>query len=465
MKIMLIVPAADCRRNFIYRLGNYVYGPGNAITGPLILGGILKRAGHDVEVYQELDKDFDPGLMARFDLVGFYTMTSNSGRAYELADIARNVMGKRVIIGGIHASTLPDEASLHADQVIKGEAENVILDVVEGRIKDTIVYAEPVNDLDSLPFPDYSVLKTPCKAANIMTTRGCPYACSFCTTSKMFAPYRERSIENVLEEIRMYKRMGFKYINFQDDNLTANKRRIKTLLKRMISENLVFRESFFFGRIDLARDDELLELLRDARLRRVLIGFESLNQETHDMINKKLNVEDIHSLAHKLSAYKIKVIAGFVIGLDTDTQEDINKAVDFCKRINAYQLQSTVLTPYPGTDVYRQLAGENRIFENDWKYYDMMNVVYLPKHFTPAELQAQFFISMHRLYSLRSLYRIFRLFGPVAFLRRIGLWLTFSLALIYYRIMERFVPGSLYFSQHSYEKHAVNTVEEVPVTD
>lgn len=466
MKVILVVPAADCRRNFIYRLGNYVYGPGNAITGPLILGGILKQAGHDVEVYQELDKNFDPGLMARSDLVGLYTMTSNSSRAYELADLARNTMGKRVIIGGIHTSALPEEALEHADQVIVGEAEHVITGVVEGRIKDRIVYAPPVRDLDAVPFPDYSVLKTPCQAANIMTSRGCLYSCSFCTTSKMFAPYRERSIDNVLEEIRIYKNAGFRYINFQDDNLTANRERIKTLLRRMISEDLVFRESFFFARIDFARDDELLELLSNAHLRRVLIGFESLNQEAHDHINKKLKVDEIHALADKISGYKIKIIAGFVIGLDTDRQADLNKAVDFCKRINAYQLQSTVLTPYPGTEVHRQLSAENRIFEKDWKYYDMMNVVFLPKHFTPAELQEQFFISMHRLYSAGSLYKIFRLFGTVAFLRRIGLWLTFSLALIYYRIMEKFAPGSLYCRQHDFGKVPVmDTVTDVPVPD
>ena len=116
--------------------------------------------------------------------------------------------------------------------------------------------------------------------------------------------------------------------------------------------------------------------------------------------------------------------------------------------------------------VYRQLAEEGRNFEKDWKYYDMMNVVYLPEHFTPAELQEQFFISMHRLYSLGSLFKIFRLFGIAAFLRRIGLWLTFSLALIYYRVMEKFARNSLYCRQHDFDKvPVIDPAADIPVPD
>lgn len=102
---------------------------------------------------------------------------------------------------------------------------------------------------------------------------------TFCTTSRMFAPYRKRSVDNVIEEIRMYKNMGFKYMNFEDDNFTADKERAKEICRRMIDEGLVFKETFFFGRTDLADDEELLGLLRDAHLTRVLIGIESLNQK------------------------------------------------------------------------------------------------------------------------------------------------------------------------------------------
>ena len=132
-------------------------------------------------------------------------------------------------MGGMHPTWLPEEALQHADQVIVGEGEKVILDVVEGRLNTRIVQGISLTNVDEAPFPDYSILKTPCVAANVISTRGCPYRCTFCTTSRMFAPYRQRSVDNVIDEIRMYKQMGFRYLNFEDDNFTADKERAKDI--------------------------------------------------------------------------------------------------------------------------------------------------------------------------------------------------------------------------------------------
>lgn len=127
----------------MYRLGGKIYGQSNVITGPLILGHILK----DTDVFV------------------FSIMTSNALRAYELADWIHEKTAARVIIGGMHVTYLPGEALQHADQVITGEGEQVILDVLEGRITDRIVAGISYENLDEVPFPDYSILKTPCKAA------------------------------------------------------------------------------------------------------------------------------------------------------------------------------------------------------------------------------------------------------------------------------------------------------------
>jgi radical SAM superfamily enzyme YgiQ (UPF0313 family) len=429
MKIVFIVPAADVRRKKLYRLGDALYGKTNSITGPLILGGILKKAGHQVEVYEELYGDLDFSGMADADWICLSAMTSNAVRAYQLADLFRQRYHRNVIMGGMHPSYMPDEAATHADCVIIGEAENVIVDVVEGRIKNRIVRAVPVHDLDSIPFPDYTILKTPCDAANVMTSRGCPFNCNFCTTSRMFYPYRHRSPGNVIEELKMYKAMGFKYVNFEDDNFTANKGRAKQILRKMIENKVVFRETFFFGRTDMANDDELLGLLRDAHLRRVLIGIESLNQKSQDYINKKQNIDAIVQCGTKLSQYKIKLIASLVLGLDTDGREDIRKGVQFSRQINAYQLQPAILTPYPGTPIYRQFESENRILVKDWQYYDMMNVVFKPNNLTPWALQKEFFLAIKKFYSFGGAIKMFRLYGADAGVRRLGLWLVIGLGL------------------------------------
>lgn len=444
MKVVFITPAADIRRNGIYRFGSSFYGRSNSITGPLILGGMLKREGHEVEVYEELYKDLEYENIKDADVICIYTMTSNAPRAYELANIFKEEYKKRVIIGGMHASALPEEALKYADQVVVGEAEKVIVDLIEGNIKESVVYASPVEDLDKIPFPDYSILKTPCQVANLMTSRGCPFSCIFCTTSRMFYPYRYRTPDNVIEELEMYKRMGFKYVNFEDDNFTANRKRAKEILKKMIQNDLVFKETFFFGRTDLAEDEELLALLRDAHLNRVLIGIESLNQESLDYIDKKQKIEDIEYCGQMLEKYKIKLIASIVLGLDYDTKEDIREAVQFSKKINAYQLQPAILTPYPGTPLYEQFEKEGRILIKDWQHYDMMNVVFEPKTMTPWELQFEFFKAVNEFYSFKGAMKIFRIFGFEAGMRRLGLWIASKFGKTFFKKKTEKEDGNIY---------------------
>ncbi len=452
LKVVFITPASDMRRLSIYRLGSSFYGRTNSITGPLILGAILKKRGHDVKVYEELYQNLKPENFKDADVIGIYTMSSNATRAYELADIIRNEYKKRVIIGGIHASGIPEEVIKHADQVIVGEAEAIIANVVEGNSREKIIHAQPVDNLDEIPFPDYSLLKTPCKCANVMTSRGCPYNCSFCTTTRMFSPYRQRTPENVIEELKMYKKLGFKYMNFEDDNFTANKKRAKEILRKMIDKKLIFKETFFFGRTDLADDEELLALLRDAHLNRVLIGIESLNQKSLDYINKKQNIADIERAGKMLSKYKIKLIASVVLGLRYDTKKDIRNSVEFASKVNAYQLQPAVLTPYPGTPLYDQFKKENRIIIKDWQYYDMVNVVFKPYNMSPWELQVEFFNALKNFYSFKGSLGMFKLFGFEAGMRRLGLWIAFILARVLFKKLSRKDNGNIYHELYKISK-------------
>lgn len=189
LNITFITPAPAVKRMPIYHFGGRLYGHSNAITGPLILAGIAKRAGHHVEAYEELNGQLPMRrLLAQTDVLCLSAMTSNAPRAYELAELFHKKGHARVLMGGMHPSYRPKEAAKYADQVFCGEAESGFIDVVEGRDTRRIVECTPICDLDTIPYPDYSVLKTPCKCANIMSSRGCPYRCSFCTTSRMFSP-------------------------------------------------------------------------------------------------------------------------------------------------------------------------------------------------------------------------------------------------------------------------------------
>lgn len=421
MKIIFLTPASDIRRSTLYRIGNMLYGHSNSITGPLVLGHILKNAGHEVSVYEELYYNIDYSKIKDADVFCIYTMTSTAPRAYFIADKLHRETEARVIIGGMHASVMPEEAAQHGDQVIVGESETVIRDVVEGRITDKIVYAQCLKNLDEAPFPDYSLLKTPCDCANVLSTRGCPFCCSFCTTSRMFYPYRERSIDSVIEELRYYKSLGFKYMNFEDDNFTANKERAKEICRRMIEEDLIFNETFFFGRTDMANDEELLDLCQKAHLTRTLVGIESLNQESLNAVDKHQSVSDIEKCAAALSRHKIRLIASIVLGIDTDSSEDIKGSIDFAKKINAYQLQPAILTPFPGTDTYKQFEAGHRMISKNWSVFDMMNVTFLPKNMTPWELQKHFFMAVRRFYTFFSSFKIGKIFGVNFGIRRLGL--------------------------------------------
>ncbi len=422
MNITMIVPTVAIKRNPIYRLGGRLYGNGNAITGPLIMGGILKRAGHHVEAYQELQGAVDYKRILKItDVVCIYTMTCLAPRAYELADMFHEKGHARVIIGGMHATVMPEEALRHADQVLVGEGEDTILDVVEGRITDPIVQCKPICNLDDVPWPDYSILKTPVKAANIMTSRGCPFRCSFCTTTRMFHPFRKRSVDSVIAEIKYYHKLGFQYMNFEDDNFTADKERAKEICRRIIAENLQFKETFFFGRTDMADDPELLELLSQAHLTRVLIGIESLNQDALDSINKHAKVESIQRACQACWDHGIRVIASLVLGLDTDGPEDIRRSYNFAKDVGAYQIQPAILTPFPKTPVFEEFEKEDRMITHNWELFDMTHVTFQPKKMSPWKLQEMFFEACDNFYDFPSAIRIWKKFGTEYGLRRIYL--------------------------------------------
>lgn len=378
-------------------------------------------------------------------------MTSNAPRGYELADYVHQNSHAKVIMGGMHATWLPQEAAQHADQVIVGEGEKVFLDVVEGRITDKIVQGIPICNLDEVPFPDYSILKTPCEAANVISTRGCPYRCTFCTTSRMFHPYRQRSVDNVIEEIRMYKKLGFKYINFEDDNFTADKDRAKEICRRMIDEGLVFKESFFFGRTDLAQDEEMLQLLHDAHLTRVLIGIESLNQKALNTVHKGQNIQSIIDAAAACEKYGIRMIASIVLGIDDDTIEDMNRSVEFAKKIHAYQLQPAILTPFPGTPVFEQFESQGRMITHNWASFDMMNVTFIPANESPWELQDEFYNAANYFYDFKSAKEIGEIFGKEYGRRRWGLALMSRLGCWGARFCSQHVKISPYYKLRHWE--------------
>lgn len=397
MRIVLIEPRA-CEANIYSKISM-------PLLGPVYLGTILRNSGHEVEIYHESIHPPDYAHLEA-DLVGISILTSTATRGYE---IAKKFPKNKVIMGGVHASLLPNEALEFARQVVVGEAEEVIADIVEGRNLDPIVYGKPVQNLDALPVPDFSLIKGYRKNPSIMpvsTSRGCPFDCSFCSVTKMFGrKYRFRSPENIIAELKSRTAGSF---FFCDDNFTAHPSRSRLLLDLMI-KNKINKWSCQV-RCDVAKDKDLLSLMSEAGCRLVCVGFESVNPMTLKAYDKKQTLEDIVSAIRAFHKKRIKIHGMFVLGGEDDNKTTVWETLRFVLKQKIDTMQMSILTPFPGTKVYEMLEAQKRIFTRDWSLYDGQHIVFSPKLLSAKELQTNVLKAYAKFYSLtKSFALVFKL--------------------------------------------------------
>ncbi len=365
------------------------------LLGPVYLGTILKNKGHEVEIYNE-DVETPDYSKLDPDLIGISILTSTAKRGYE---IAGKFPKEKVIIGGVHASLLPDEAIRFARQVVVGEAEEIICDIVEGKIQDPIVRGRPVENLDALPHPDFSLIKgyrSPSIVTPISTSRGCPFDCSFCSVTKMFGrKYRFRGAEDVMSELLSRDTKSF---FFCDDNFSANPGRARKLLDLILKNKI--KGWACQVRCDVAKDGELLNMMARAGCNAVCVGFESINPKTLQAYDKKQSVDEIISSIRSFHERKIKVHGMFVLGGDDDNVKTVWDTLRFAIKQKIDTIQMMILTPFPGTKVHETLEAQKRIFTKDWSLYDGQHIVFRPKILSAGELQLNVLKAYLKFYSL-----------------------------------------------------------------
>ena len=387
MKVVFIEPRASEAN--VYRK---LHMP---LLGPIYLATILRQRGHEVVVYNEDIYQPDYSRI-QADVVGISILTSTAKRGYA---IAKRFPKDKVIIGGVHASLLPEEALHYCRQVVVGEAEEVIAEVVEGLRQEPIVQGRAIKNLDTLPFPDFSLLKGYRPGSFILpvsTSRGCPFDCTFCSVTKVFGrEYRFRSPENVVEELKSHKA---KAVFFCDDNFAAFPKRTSSLLK------LMKKETYFNWacqvRCDVVQDKELLTMMRQAGCRVVCIGLESVNPKTLEAYNKRQTLEDIVRAIKIFHRNRIKIHGMFVVGSDDDSEATVSDTLEFALRHKIDTFQMSILTPFPGTRVYSDLQSQGRIFSYDWDLYDGQHIVFTPRRLTARQLQLAVIQAYSRFYSL-----------------------------------------------------------------
>jgi radical SAM superfamily enzyme YgiQ (UPF0313 family) len=342
----------------------------------------------DIAEVQELPGDFD--------LVGISSFTLQIREAYELANRYR-AAGVTVVLGGLHVSAVPQEASQYADAIVIGEAEPVwatlLADFERGELKPVYRAAGKQFDLADAPMPRFDLLDiSRYNRLTIQTQRGCPFRCEFCASSIRIAPqFKVKPVEKVIAEIREIKKLWkHPFIEFADDNTFVHKEHSKRLLRAMIPEGVRW---FTETDISVADDDELLGLLRDSGCAQILIGLESPNLITLDGLEKKTNwkakqLDHYKAAIEKIQRRGITVNGCFVLGLDGADTSSFDDVWTFVQESELFEVQITVMTAFPGTPLYDRLKREGRLlYDEEWERCSLFDVNFVPTHMSVAELE------------------------------------------------------------------------------
>lgn len=346
----------------------------------------------DVQLVDEAVEDLDFDIPA--DLVGITCMTPLAPRAYEIAAEFKK-RGVPVVMGGIHASYMPEEALRYVDAVVSGEAETtwpkVLEDFENGRMQKVYSISEQP-DIENLKPPRRDLLHGKYFVETVQTGRGCPINCNFCSVTAFNGPrYRLRSIDSVIEEIKQIKS---KRIFIVDDNIVGagNKyiRRTRELFTRLKECN---KEWGAQTCLNIVEHEDLLTLARESGCRALLIGFESIDADSlnhmHKPVNLRPNTKNFSEAIKKIHDHGIAIIGCFIFGADTQTKDVFRRTVDFALANDIDAIQMTLETPLPGTAFYRQMVEEKRLlltnYPNDWRHYNIFEPVFQMKSFSARE--------------------------------------------------------------------------------
>ncbi len=394
--------------------------------GTILLATMLRDRGYEARVFVEDMANIDWSVVEQSDLVGISTITSTAPRAYALAEKIR-FLGIPVVMGGPHVTFMAEEALEKADFVVRGEGEKSFLELIahlekgqpslfsikglsyreKGMNKVHNPPAEFIQDLDSLPAPDFSLVlrSKPTHIYPISTSRGCPYGCRFCSVIQMFGrKYRFKSVGATIKELKLAGEVSRATKFIVDDNFAADTQRAKEILRGILAERIKMTWSTQV-RVDVAKDIELVRLMAESGCHTLYIGFESINPATLQAYNKKQGLEDIINCIRTIKDYGLHIHGMFVLGADTDTVETIRQTADFATKHRIDTVQFMILTPLPGTPLYFDLAQEKKLLHTDWSKYDAHHVVFKPALMTPATLQIETFRAMARFYSWKYILR------------------------------------------------------------
>lgn len=405
MKVLFVNPPQTASK---YKFMGVIAPP----LGIAYMAGVLQENNIDVEILdasaEDMDfKDVEKELLKRKpDLVALTALTPTIGRALETAQVVKETLPDSIVVmGGYHPTfnfieTLEDE---NVDIVIRGEGEYIMLNLVQAlenqsslhdvkgivfedkNSKEIVVNPEAplIQDLDELPFPalnllpmkKYRLLDMDTHMTTMITTRGCPMQCSFCSSAAMHGKkIRERSVENIVDEIEYLKtNYDIDTIAFMDDTFTLKKRKVMAICDEILKRNI----EIMWGctsRVDTL-DEKLLKKMKEAGCITIFIGVESADQQQLDNMCKNTTISKIENAFKIARKLKIRIIASVALGMPGDTKEIMNKTVKFVHKLKPNYAIYSLATPYPGTRFYKEAFEKNLIKIKDWSKYTLITPI------------------------------------------------------------------------------------------
>ncbi len=403
MKILLIFPPQNLNERYARDMGDV--GGFLPPLGLCYMAAILERDGHEVKIMDcPVNKYTISDILTEITnfnpiVIGIAAITALANVTRELCDVIKNQFsGKYIILGGPHPTIMPNEVSseMNADIIIQGEADNIISEVIKNLDEykqKRIVKAGIVMKLDSMPFParhlldmsKYTSLPNTYKISpntfQMVTSRGCPFTCTFCHDAK--GVFRQRSVENVIQEMKLLKeRYKVKEIAFWDDIMTLNKAWVYKFCEAQEKEKIGIVWSCY-TRLDLI-DEPLLRAMKKAGCWNIFFGIESGSQELLDNIKKKMTLEQLTSQVKLVKKVGIEIRGSFMVGLPGETPEKARQTIQFAIDLDPDYAQFTIATPYPGTELWNT-AEKWGTLDKDFRKFSEWQPVFVPKGYKNAE--------------------------------------------------------------------------------
>jgi radical SAM superfamily enzyme YgiQ (UPF0313 family) len=416
--IHLINPKTDSLTTRPLYFNRALYSP---LAGLLAVAACIPRDRYEVVLTDENIETVDFDLKA--DLVGISAMTSYVNRGYEIADRFR-AKGVPVVMGGVHASFMPQEALKHCDAVVIGEVElviNKLLDDLEDSAMRGTYKSDALHPMVGVPMPRYDLLKKHryVNKTFVQTSRGCHQGCTFCSEPLMNGlKFRYRPVDEVVHEM---ENCGSRIISINDADFFGTPDRPKEVMRALKGRGFQWQAGVTSK---LANDDEMLELAAESGCTMMSIGFESISRSTLKSVHKHVNRPDTFAaLVEKIHSYGIIVFGLFMFGFDGDDTSVFDETVRFNRDAKYDACAYSVLTPYPGTLTWYELKKANRIVSFDWTKYDQGRVVFRPAQMSGEELRHGQAGAYESFYSWPSIAGRFPLSGP----RHRVQWLIYNL--------------------------------------